>query len=109
MRVSDQHPAVSRPLAGFVAVVFGGKEAVAAGGAREAALYFRAAGHFFVEDGLMVAIACEELVKRPHDSHAQNVVVQRNIPEPAPFALGLDNHGGAFIPPFITVCTLEVA
>ena len=48
-------------------------------------------------DRFVIAIARKQLIKRPDNSDADDVIVQRDIPKPAFFPLGLHDERGAFI------------
>src|ERR1041385_2371230 len=103
MGVSHQYPTVSCPLSCFVAVIFRGIKPVAASGACNPTLDFRAVLHLIEIDGLVIAIAGKEVIERPDDAYAEHVIVKGNVPKPTLLAFGLNDHRSAFVPAGITI------
>src|SRR5262249_47607816 len=82
--VADQHPAVARPLRRPVRIVLGGEEAGRARRSPDALLHRGRALDFLGEDLLEVlAASLEQVVEGRYDADRDDVVVLRDVPEPA--------------------------
>ena len=57
---------------------------------------------------LPIAASFEQVIERRDDAHADTVVVQRDVPEPAVPAGGLNHHRRAFVAPGVAVGALPV-
>ncbi len=80
-------------------------EDVATGGAGDAAFDFGAALDLLEVNRLVVLIfaVLEEVIETGDDAHADDVVMQWDIPEPAGFALRLQDDRGAFVPARVAI------
>ena len=63
----------------------------------------------FLLIGLLVILATlEQIVERCHDADADDVVVERDVPEPAVLALGLQHHRRAFVAAAVAIGAFPV-
>ena len=56
----------------------------------------------------MIAAPCEQIVEVADDADAHDVVVQRDVPEPALLVLGLQDERGPFILALIAIGAFEI-
>ena len=117
-RVADQHPAVARDRRGPVRVVARGEKPRHARRARDPVLHGRgsdrlprcrsARGSRRGPCPPVAATPLEQVVERCHDADADDVVVQRDVPEPAVFGRRLQDHRGPLVAPRVAIRALPV-
>src|SRR5262249_46494354 len=98
-----QHPAVPRDLLGAVGIIFGGEVASHAPTDRNAILDGRAGVHLLDVGLLVAAAALEQVIEWGDHADTDDVIVLRDVPEPALFVRGLDHERRPLVPARVTV------
>ncbi len=108
--VADQRPAVAGGLCRAVGIFLRGPEDVAARGILQPHRQAGAALDLLEVDRFQILAGPveEEVVVGGDDADAEHVVVQRDIPEPAVFALGLHDESRSLIAAGVAVGALPV-
>src|SRR5690606_22903792 len=107
--VADEHPAVAGALLRPVRIVLGREDAGGLARRRDAVLHARTVPDLFeVRPPVVAAALPEQLVRRLHYAAADDVVVQRDVPEPALAGAGLDDERGPLVAAGVAVRALPV-
>ena len=108
--VADEYPTVTRGFRGAVRVFLLRTERVAAGCVFEPRMQTGAQCDFFVVNRFEVFRfpVLEQVFVPGYHAHADDVVVQRDVPKPALFSLGLQHNRCAFVLADVAIGTLPV-